>query len=144
MPAEHVRETLRRTFIYKFMGPDDIASAPVSFPGIKYEDGRLANGMKAEAAAHLIEALRGQGYELLFPDPAADVLQAMQHILWDRWTPAESASTSSSASSSMTTAGSTTAVRPSPPPPTPCRGSQRSAARYAPCTGPDHKCRSAG
>jgi hypothetical protein len=88
-PAEHVQEALRRTFIYKFMRPDDIASAPISFPGIKYEDGRLAIGMKAEAAAHLIEALRGQGYEIVFQDPAADLLQVMQHILWDRWTPAE-------------------------------------------------------
>jgi hypothetical protein len=40
--------------------------------------------MKAEAAAHLIEALRGQGYDIVFQDPAADFLQAVQHIHWDR------------------------------------------------------------
>jgi hypothetical protein len=89
MPAEHVQETVRRTFVYRFMRPDDIASAPISFPGIRYEDGRLADGMQAKAAAHLIEALRGQGYEIIFQDPATDVIAAMQHVLWDRWTPAE-------------------------------------------------------
>ncbi len=79
----------RRTFVYRFMRPDDFASAPIDFPGIEYEDGRLADGMQAKAAAHLIGALRGQGYEVIFQDAATDVTQAMQHVLWDRWTAAE-------------------------------------------------------
>ncbi|MEV0714009.1 hypothetical protein [Asanoa sp. NPDC050611] len=87
--AEHVEEVLRRTFVFRFMRPDDFAWAPIDFPGIAYEDGRLADGMQAKAAEHLIGALREQGYEIVFQDPATDVTQAVQRVLWDRWTPAE-------------------------------------------------------
>jgi len=87
VPAEHIQETLRRIFVYRFMRPDDFAWAPVDFPGVKYDqDGRLAEGMQAKAAAHLVDAIRGQGYELVFDDPATDVPDAMQHVLWDKWT----------------------------------------------------------
>lgn len=89
MLAEHVQETLRRTFVFRFMRPDDFASAPIDFPGVKYEDGRLADGMQAKAAAHLIDALREQGCEIVFQDPAVDATQAMRRVLWDRWTEAE-------------------------------------------------------
>src|SRR5262249_7463513 len=82
-----VQETLRRIFGYRFMRPDDFAWAPVDFPGVRYDqDGRLAEGMQAKAAAHLVDAIRGQGYEIVFDDPAADVTGAMQHVLWDQWT----------------------------------------------------------
>src|SRR5690242_15076403 len=33
VPAEHVHEMLRRTFVYRFMRPDDFAWAPIDFPG---------------------------------------------------------------------------------------------------------------
>ena len=89
MLAEHVQETLRRTFVFRFMRPDDFASAPIDFPGIEYEDGRLADGMREKAAVHLIGALRDQGLEVIFRDPATDVTQAVQRVLWDRWTAAE-------------------------------------------------------
>lgn len=85
-PADHVQEVLRRIFVHKFMRPDDFAWAPIDFPGIKYdEDGRLADGMQAKAAAHLVDAIRGQGYEIVFYDPATDVARAMRLILWDKW-----------------------------------------------------------
>lgn len=89
MLAEHVQETLRRTFVFRFMRPDDFSSAPIDFPGIEYEDGRLAEGMQAKAAVHLIGVLRDQGYEIVFQDPSTDVTQAVQRVLWDRWTAAE-------------------------------------------------------
>ncbi|MEU4645162.1 hypothetical protein [Micromonospora sp. NPDC023814] len=89
MLAEHIQETLRRTFIFRFMRPDDFAWAPIDFPGIEYEDGRLADGMQAKAAEHLIGALRDQGYEIVFQDSATDVTEAVRHVLWDRWTAAE-------------------------------------------------------
>jgi hypothetical protein len=86
VPAEHVQEALRRVFVYNFMRPDDFAWAPIDFPGITYdEDGRLAGGMQAKAAAHLVGAIRGQGYEIVIDDPATDVAEAMRHILWDKW-----------------------------------------------------------
>ncbi len=86
VPAEHVQEILRRVFVYKFMRPDDFAWAPINFPGVEYDDdGRLADGIHAEAAAHLVDAIRGQGYEFVFEDPATDVAEAMRHILWDKW-----------------------------------------------------------
>lgn len=87
--AAHVQETVRRTFIFRFLRPDDLTSAPIDFPGIRYEDGRLADGMQAKAAEHLIGALRDQGCEIVFQDPATDAMQAMQRVLWDRWTAAE-------------------------------------------------------
>ena len=43
MLAEHILETLRRTFIFRFMRPDDFAWAPIDFPGVEYKDGRLAD-----------------------------------------------------------------------------------------------------
>jgi hypothetical protein len=89
MAAEHIQETLRRTFIFNFMRPDDFAWAPIDFPGVEYEDGRLADGMQAKAAEHLIGALRDQGYEIVFHDTATDMTQAVRHVLWDRWTAAE-------------------------------------------------------
>jgi hypothetical protein len=86
VPGEHVRETLRRVFVYQFMRPDDFAWAPINFPGAEYDkDGVLAQGMQAKAAAHLVGAIRGQGYEIIFEDPGTDVTEAMHHILWDRW-----------------------------------------------------------
>ncbi len=87
--ADHVQETLRRTFIFQFLRPDDLISAPIDFPGIEYEDGRLADGMQAKAAEHLIGALRDQGCEIVFQEPATDAIQVMQRVLWDRWTAAE-------------------------------------------------------
>lgn len=85
--TEHALEVLRRIFVYQFMRPDDFAWAPVDFPGIKYdEDGVLTDGMRAMAAAHLVDAIRSQGYELAFEDPATDPNGAMNHILWDKWT----------------------------------------------------------
>jgi hypothetical protein len=90
MLAEHVQETLRRTFIFRFMRADDLTSAPIDFPGIKYDDDRrLADGMDAKAAEHLIGALHDQGCEIVFQDPATDAKQAMQRVLWDHWTAAE-------------------------------------------------------
>ena len=87
--AEHIQETLRRTFIFRFMRPDDYAWAPIDFPGIEYEDGRLVDGMQVKAAEHLIGELRDQGYEIVFEDTATDVTEAVRHVLWDRWTAAE-------------------------------------------------------
>jgi hypothetical protein len=90
VPAEHVQEALRRVFVYKFMRPDDFAWAPIDFPGVEYdEDGLLANGMQANAAAHLVGAIRGQGYEIAFENPTTDVTEAMRHILWDKWIESE-------------------------------------------------------
>src|SRR6266851_5389508 len=87
VPTEHVQEVLRRIFVYKFMRPDDFAWAPIDFPGVEYdEDGLLADGMQAKATAHLIEAIRSQGYEFVFEDPATTVTAAIHHILWDKWT----------------------------------------------------------
>lgn len=86
-PAEHVQEALRRIFVFKFMRPDDFAWAPIKFPGVEYDqDGQLADGMQAKAAAHLIDAIRGQGLEIAFEDPATNVTDAVQHVLWDKWT----------------------------------------------------------
>jgi len=87
--AEHVQETLRRTFIFKFMRPDDFAWAPIDFPGIVYENGRLADGMETKAAAHLVDALHEQGLEIAFEDAATDPTEAMRHVLWDPWSDAE-------------------------------------------------------
>ncbi len=87
MPTQHTQEALRRIFVYKFMRPDDFAWAPIDFPGIQYDDdGMLGDGMQAKATAHLIDAIRQQGYELAFDDPATDPAAAMNHILWDKWT----------------------------------------------------------
>lgn len=86
VPTEHVQEALRRVFVYKFMRPDDLAMAPIDFPGVEYDaDGRLVGGMQPKAAAHLVDAIRGQGYEIAFEDPATDVTEAMRRILWDKW-----------------------------------------------------------
>jgi hypothetical protein len=41
--------------------------------------------MQAKAAAHLVGAIRDQGYEIVFEDPAADATEAMGRILWDKW-----------------------------------------------------------
>ena len=87
LPALHVQEALRRVFVFSFMRPDDFAWAPIDFPGIRYDDdGVLADGMQAKATAHLIDAIRQQGYELVFDDPATDPAAPMHHILWDKWT----------------------------------------------------------
>jgi hypothetical protein len=86
-PEPHVLEAVRRIFVYQFMRPDDFAWAPIQFPGVQYDnDGALADGMQAKATAHLIDALRRQGYELTFGNPAVDPVAMMQHLLWDRWT----------------------------------------------------------
>ncbi|HLM95563.1 MAG TPA: hypothetical protein VK283_04560 [Acidimicrobiales bacterium] len=86
VPAEHVQETLRRVYVHQFMRPDDFAWAPIDFPGAQYDDdGLLAQGMQDRAAAHLVGAIRGQGYEIVFDDPGTDVTKAMHHILWDKW-----------------------------------------------------------
>jgi hypothetical protein len=88
--AEHVQETLRRIFVYRFMRPDDFAWAPIEFPGVEYDqDGRLADGMKIKAVAHLVDAFRSQGLEIAFEDPATNATDAMQHVLWDKWTEEE-------------------------------------------------------
>ncbi|GLZ78184.1 hypothetical protein Afil01_29910 [Actinorhabdospora filicis] len=86
MMADHVQETLRRTFIFRFMRPDDFSSAPIDFPGVVYENGRLAEGMQTKAAEHLIEALHDGGCEIVFQDAGADVVEAVRHVLWDQWT----------------------------------------------------------
>ncbi len=84
--APHVQEALRRVFVYNFMRPDDFAWAPISFPGAQYDDGVLSDSMQAKATTHLIDAIRQQGYELVFDDPATDPAAVMHHILWDKWT----------------------------------------------------------
>jgi hypothetical protein len=85
--VEHVQEALRQIFVYRLMRPDDFAWAPIEFPGVEYDqDGRLASGVQAKAAAHLVEAIRSQGLEIAFDDPAIGVTDAMQHVLWDQWT----------------------------------------------------------
>jgi hypothetical protein len=86
-PAEHVQEALRRIYVYRFMRPDDFAWAAIAFPGVEYDhDGRLADGMQTKAAAHLVDAIRSQGIEIAFEDPATNVIDATQHVLWDKWT----------------------------------------------------------
>jgi hypothetical protein len=85
--TQHAQEALRRIFVYNFMRPDDFASAPIDFPGVRYDDdGVLASGMKAKATAHLIDAIRQQGYDLAFDGPAADPAKALHRALWDKWT----------------------------------------------------------
>jgi hypothetical protein len=55
--------------------PDDFAWVPIAFPGVEYDhDGRLADGMQTKAAAHLVDAIRSQGLEIAFEDPAANVI----------------------------------------------------------------------
>lgn len=89
-PVPHVQEALRRVFVYKFMRPDDFAWAPINFPGVRYDDdGVLSKGMQARATTHLIDAIREQGYEIVFDDPATDSVATMHHILWDKWTEKE-------------------------------------------------------
>jgi hypothetical protein len=86
-PALHVQEALRQVFVYNFMRPDDFAWAPIAFPGARYDDdGVLADGMQRTATAHLIEAIRQQGYELVFDNPSTDPMAVLHHILWDKWT----------------------------------------------------------
>lgn len=86
-PGPHVQEALRRVFVYSFMRPDDFAWAPIDFPGIRYDDdGVLEDGMQAKATTHLIDAIRQQGCELVFDDPATDPAASMHHVLWDKWT----------------------------------------------------------
>ena len=87
-PAPHVQEALRRVFVYSFMRPDDFAWAPIDFPGAWYDDddGVLADGMQAKATAHLIDAIRQQGYEIVFDNPATDPVAVLHHTLWDKWT----------------------------------------------------------
>ena len=81
-----MQEALRRVFVYKFLRPDDFAWAPIDFSGVAYdEDGLLVDGMQAKAAAHLVGALRGLGYEIVFEDPGADVTQAIRPIVWGKW-----------------------------------------------------------
>lgn len=87
--ADHVQETLRRTFIFRFMRPDDFSSAPVDFPGAVYENGRLAEGMQTRGAAHLVAAIHEEGCDIVFEDPATDAVEAMRHVLWDPWTEEE-------------------------------------------------------
>lgn len=77
---------LRQVFVHQFMRPDDFAWAPIDFPGAEYdEDGLLAPGIQAKATMHLTGVIRGQGYEIVFDDPGTDVIKAMHHILWDKW-----------------------------------------------------------
>jgi hypothetical protein len=86
-PAPHVQEALRRVFVYNFMRPDDFAWAPINFPGARYDDdGVLSDDIQAKATAYLIDAIRQQGYDLVFDNPATDPVAVMHHILWDKWT----------------------------------------------------------
>jgi hypothetical protein len=88
--AEHVEEVLRRIFVYQFMRPDDFAWAPVVFPGARYDrEDRLVEGMQIEGAAHLVKAIRADGYEFIFEDPDKDAVEAMRRVLWDSWTESE-------------------------------------------------------
>ncbi len=87
VPTAHTQEVLRRIFVYKFMRPDDFAWAPIDFPGVRYDDdGMLGDGMRAKGAAHLLDAIRQQGYDLVFDDPATDPAAALHHVFWDKWT----------------------------------------------------------
>jgi hypothetical protein len=83
-------EALRWIFVHKFMRPNDYAWAPIDFPGIIYDaDGVLADDMQERAAAHLMAAIRAQGYDIAFDDPATDTTDAVRRILWDKWTEAD-------------------------------------------------------
>ena len=87
VPTEHTQEALRRIFVFRFMRPDDFAWAPVSFPGVQYdEDGLLRDGMQAKATQHLLQVITDNGYALVFDDPERDPATVLHHILWDRWT----------------------------------------------------------
>jgi hypothetical protein len=80
----HVRDSLRRAFIYNFMRPNETAHAPIEFPGIKYSnDGTLTDGMKAKATGHLIGVLRDNGY-VIEVDEDADVTATLHRVLWDQ------------------------------------------------------------
>jgi hypothetical protein len=90
VPTEHARDALRRIFVWNFMRPDDFAWAPISFPGVHYdEDGLLGPGMQAKATAHLLHTIRQEGYDLAFGNPATDPMAALHHILWDKWSKEE-------------------------------------------------------
>jgi hypothetical protein len=45
--------------------------------------------MQTKAAAHLVNVIRDQGLEITFEDPATNVTDAVQHVLWDKWTEEE-------------------------------------------------------
>ena len=130
-PAPHVQEALRRIFVYDFMRPDDFAWAPIDFPGIQYDDdGVLADGMQAKATAHLIDAIRQQGYELVFDDPATDPRQLCTTSCGTSGLKTRSASTSSSDGCLTNAARSTTAAPHSMPPTTPSNAWQLWAAKF--------------
>lgn len=89
-PEPHVQEALRRVFIYSFMRPDDLASAPIDFPGVRYDDdGVLCGGMQPKATAYLISAIGERGYVLAFDNPATDEQAVVNRILWDKWSERE-------------------------------------------------------
>ena len=138
-PSEHVQEAVRRIFVYKFMRPDDFAWAPIKFPGVRYDqDGRLASGMQAKGAAHLVDAIRGQGLEIAFEDPATNVTDAIQHVLWDKWTEEEIGEHQFIGPGDSTNEDrSTVDVRPSTPPSTPSRDLLLLAANSARRMDPD-------
>jgi hypothetical protein len=86
MTTAHAKDCLRRAFTYNFMRPNEMAMAPIHVPGIKYsQDGTLTDAMKARATAHLIDALRDNGY-VIEVDEEADTTAALHHVLWDKWT----------------------------------------------------------
>ena len=55
------------------------------FLGLPGLDGLLVDGMQAKAAAHLVGAIRGLGYEIGFEGPGAGVTEAIRHIVWAKW-----------------------------------------------------------
>ena len=67
VPTEHTQEALRRIFVFRFMRPDDFAWAPVSFPGVQYdEDGLLRDGMQAKATQPCLYRLGFSGELALY------------------------------------------------------------------------------
>jgi hypothetical protein len=44
------------------------------------QDGRLAQGMQDKAPVHLVDAIRGQGLEIVFEDPMTDGADAMRRV----------------------------------------------------------------
>jgi hypothetical protein len=92
--------------------------------------------MQTRAAAHLVDAIRGEGYEIAFDDRGTDVTEAVRHVLWDKWTEVE-VGEHQFTGCSTTVARSTAAARPSTPPGTPSTGWPSWAASFALCLRAD-------
>lgn len=56
------------------------------FSGVAYdEDGLLVDGRLAKAEAHLVGAIRGLGYEIVFEGPGAGVTEVIRRIVRGTW-----------------------------------------------------------